>query len=597
MKFFDINGTEITTDQLPRLVVLTGLNGSGKTRGLKHLCGTDSAGARYIDYRNFLARWDLPTFKDKNYRDEIILRQTIKDWGFHVKAGPLGPIDSHDTYIRLDEPQKLEWIKQNRKVSNSNFAKLAWSFFEIFPEAIERPFNTHKDLLIKHPDKAKTYWQNFGNETVPWLMKGESQESWQPAHCLKEDQLIESLDKIQRLESPLSLDLSKAISDYANKRNEFLYQECVLNGTARGIALETFLQNNPDPINYINGILESLKYKDNETEVFQFSVQSTIPEIPLTLEQLKNPLVNNVINLKDAKGELRNLNELSSGEQTMLALATLIYTFTYIQSLPALYLDEIDASLHPSMIQSMLDVLQSKSNKTRIFLATHSPSTVALADEASLFFMNDGHAKKIDRTSAIEDLSQGYFTTEGITSIFRQLNGVDKDVIVISEGKNYEYLIPILEKLGYKDRVHVHQWKDDGGKGAKNLGPLMALFAEMITSSRQKIVFLFDCDVKPSDYIRDTNCVKGVFLSNTKFELHYVQRGIENIIPCSMFIPLGESIYKKKNGEIAIEKSYKDKVKEHFISKLNADYVELSLIRKALKDLLVLCDNQQRETR
>lgn len=595
MKFFNTIGAEITTNKLPRLVVLTGLNGSGKTRGLKHLRGNDSVGAQYIDYRNFSARWDSSTFADSNPQGGMILSDMIKDWSFPTQGTLFGNMSVFWGY-GPDESQKLEWLNKNRNVANANFARLAWAFFDIFPEAQSSPFDTHRDLLSRHPDKAEIYWKGFEDGTVPSVYKNASKKSGQPAHCLTEQQLIDALDRLQRLQFPLSFDLSKLVTDYVEKRNRFLYESWLDKGVSPHTALQAFRQENPDPLTYINQILEDLA--DNEADVFQFSVQSTIPEIPPTYEQLKQLPATSVISLQDAKtGATRDMNELSSGEQALLALATLVYTHTYIQSLPALYLDEIDASLHPSMIQAMLKILQKQSGDTRIYLATHSPSTVALALEESLFFVSDGQAKKIDRHEAIEGLTQGFFTTEGISSIFRSLRGIDQQIIVISEGKNDEYLKAIFEKVGLESQCHIHPYKltKSQSKGVNELGVLYKLFIDLIDTlpNEKKFVFLLDCDAeeKVSEWTHMNLAVKAFALK--KIGNNPVQRGIENIVPKILLSELeakfGVSIYISQQEPSKGIKD-KDRVRQKFLEelKLPNSRIDVETLKHTLSDLIAL---------
>lgn len=596
MKFFNTNGAEITTDKLPRLVVLTGLNGSGKSRGLKHLRGNDSVGAQYIDYRNFSASWDLSTFADSNPQGGMILSDMIKDWSFPNQGTLLGNMPVFGAY-GPHESQKLEWIKQNRNVANANFARLAWPFFDIFPEAQSSPFDTHKDLLSRHPDKAEIYWKGFENGTVPSVYKNAGKKSGQPAHCLTEQQLIDTLDRLQRPQFPLRFDISKLITDYVEKRNQFLYESWISKGIDPHTALQAFRLENPDPLTYINQILKRLA--DNEADVFQFSVQSTIPEIPPTYEQLKQIPNTSFISLIDAKtGATRDMNELSSGEQALLALATLVYTHTYIQSLPTLYLDEIDASLHPSMIQSMLDILQEQSGDTRIYLATHSPSTVALAPEKSLFFVRDGQAKEISKAEAIEGLTQGFFTTEGISSVFRSLRGINQKIIVISEGDNYQYLQAMFEKVGIANQFHIHPYKlnKKGGRGVSELKVLYRLFIDLIDTlpNGKKFVFLLDCEqAKEADWVNKDSHPIVKSLTLKEIEVNPVRRGIENVVPDILLSELedehGESMWgPKKDPEKGI--MHKVYVKQKFLEELNLpnSRIDIETLKHTLSDLIAL---------
>jgi AAA domain, putative AbiEii toxin, Type IV TA system len=83
--------------------------------------------------------------------------------------------------------------------------------------------------------------------------------------------------------------------------------------------------------------------------------------------------------------------ELSSGEKMLLGLVLWLYNSQH-QQFPRLFLmDEPDAYLHPSMTRHFLSVVQEvlvERYNVRVILVTHSPSTVALTPEVSLFEMS-----------------------------------------------------------------------------------------------------------------------------------------------------------------------------------------------------------------
>lgn len=91
-----------------------------------------------------------------------------------------------------------------------------------------------------------------------------------------------------------------------------------------------------------------------------------------------------------SKTEL-SLNDLSSGEKTILRTLLWFYNTKHNKIFPKLFLlDEPDAHLHPSMTRQFIDVLNNvlvNQYNVRIILTTHSPSTVALAPEESIFVM------------------------------------------------------------------------------------------------------------------------------------------------------------------------------------------------------------------
>ncbi len=87
-----------------------------------------------------------------------------------------------------------------------------------------------------------------------------------------------------------------------------------------------------------------------------------------------------------------DLNDLSSGEKTILRTVLWFYNTKHNNIFPKLFLlDEPDAHLHPSMTRQFIDVLKNvlvDQYNVRIILTTHSPSTVALAPDESIFVMS-----------------------------------------------------------------------------------------------------------------------------------------------------------------------------------------------------------------
>lgn len=73
---------------------------------------------------------------------------------------------------------------------------------------------------------------------------------------------------------------------------------------------------------------------------------------------------------------------LSSGEKILMALVASVYKSSGEKHFPdILLLDEVDASLHPSMMKNMLEVVKNIFIKqgVKVLLVTHSPTTIALA--------------------------------------------------------------------------------------------------------------------------------------------------------------------------------------------------------------------------
>jgi predicted ATP-dependent endonuclease of OLD family len=112
--------------------------------------------------------------------------------------------------------------------------------------------------------------------------------------------------------------------------------------------------------------------------------------------------------------------KLSSGEQIFLGLLTKMFlSQEYEKSLEfpeLILLDEPDALLHPELIKLLIEVVQNifiKKYHIKVILTTHSPTTVALSPEDSVFelknFQNTA-LSKIEKDNAIKILTTGIST-------------------------------------------------------------------------------------------------------------------------------------------------------------------------------------------
>lgn len=116
------------------------------------------------------------------------------------------------------------------------------------------------------------------------------------------------------------------------------------------------------------------------------------------------------LRLEDVQSKcLLRPRDLSSGERVLLALVLWLYSSNHHGRFPKLFLlDEPDAHLHPSMTRHFLTVLEEvlvAKYGVRVILTTHSPSTVALAPDASVFEMRrSGEPRIVPSVSKAESV-------------------------------------------------------------------------------------------------------------------------------------------------------------------------------------------------
>ncbi len=122
-----------------------------------------------------------------------------------------------------------------------------------------------------------------------------------------------------------------------------------------------------------------------------------------------------IAELQDAKTHRKvEVEDLSSGEQTLLWLALTLYNTQYSvlgdEVVPKLLLlDEPDSFLHPKMVAKLYDVLHEFMSvfKSSVLITTHSPTTVALAPDDSVCMVGSDGLGGVEKDTAIAELLDG----------------------------------------------------------------------------------------------------------------------------------------------------------------------------------------------
>jgi AAA15 family ATPase/GTPase len=116
---------------------------------------------------------------------------------------------------------------------------------------------------------------------------------------------------------------------------------------------------------------------------------------------------------KNTNQEAVKVDDLSSGERVLFSLAFFMFNSQEAKRYPKLLLlDEPDAHLHPSMTAQLLKVLKNilvDKYNVQVIMTTHSPSTVAISPEDSIFVMDPavGYPKSMEKDLAIKSLLCG----------------------------------------------------------------------------------------------------------------------------------------------------------------------------------------------
>ncbi len=284
-----------------------------------------------------------------------------------------------------------------------------------------------------------------------------------------------------------------------------------------------------------------------------------------------------------------DFGDLSSGERVLMALVASVYKTSADKHFPSLLLlDEIDTSLHPSMIQNLLDVINDifLSRSVKVILVTHSPTTIALAPDNSIYIMNkEGRDRivKADKDESLSILTEGFATLDEGIKLFDQISR--KKLTVMTEGYNTEYINKALDYYGSDIKCEIEVISGiESRSGKDQLKTLFDFFVRV--PHNNQVVFVWDLDM--TSIMSSKNNTTPYILEKNQ-DNDKVIAGIENLFDKNLFT---DEFYTKKpkpDGGYHISLD-KNKFKEHILSNGTKDDFERF---KPLIEKLYCCLNNK----
>jgi ABC-type molybdenum transport system ATPase subunit/photorepair protein PhrA len=388
---------------LPKLVVLTGRNGSGKT----HLLEAINEG-------------NVSSTLAPNFKTDVLLF----DWNSII------PKDTGVFQPSHHQTKQSNWFRQIRVHQDTSFKEIqqqaiSWGIPASSCTTLKKLRaidDTMLKTLLSDPKQASAVFTNLKNSLNQNAQKIYSQTQ----NNINDEQWKKAAPKILKEIPDAFLETSES-KFFSNSK--FLWGEVDAFQQAFGRLFSTYRD-----LIHLNDRLEKYPPKDdadlqylNDDQFFEkhgeppWDFVNRILEVcnldfrveppPLHEVSTYEPKLNKIS--KDV--EMR-FQDLSSGEKVLMSFALCLYNASderQEKHFPKLLLlDEIDAPLHPSMVLSLLKTIQEvlvEGKGVSVILTTHSPSTVALAPEETLYEMNPSGpvVEKITRSRSLSILTAG----------------------------------------------------------------------------------------------------------------------------------------------------------------------------------------------
>lgn len=338
------------------------------------------------------------------------------------------------------------------------------------------------------------------------------------------------------------------------------------------------------PWKFVNDILDSY---NNQGFEYKYSFEK--PN-----ENLTQPLKARLVDNNNNAIEYQNL---SSGEKILLTLSLFILQRSISEKFPkVLLLDEIDATLHPSLCENLIETLKNNliTKGTKLIFATHNPSTIAFCDEIvdGIFVIeNSGKIEPQSKEKAISILSSGLVTlSQGNSFLDILLSEPDKELFIFTEGENTTYL-KHTSKL-FLDKNQINKIKIiDNIKNVSSDSQLKILFDFFTKLNHQKkVLFVWDCDCSKNKSIRNLKTSNNVypFIFETNLENTIAKEGIENLLPIELFDGfINETQKSKGNIHRVFDKERKRDLENEIIIKDSPEiFKNFSALFEKIKTIL-----------
>ena len=505
----------LDTTEVPNFVVLTGRNGSGKTHLLEALDNGSVKSNLTSDYQRdiLLYDWDNIIPKDTGIFDPSQYQTKRSNWFNQIRTQQDQVFPKlQEQAIKLGIP--VEHCSSIRKLKLLNESKLT----EIFSDA-----DKAKKVYQKLREQIQQYGRNIGQQTQRHINNEDTWKKLAPEVIKERPELFLETSESKFFNNEKLLwgevdPFQQAFGRLFSTYRELIHQNDRLekypppeDSELRHLDDEEFRKTYGEPPwNFVNKILETCN--------LDFRVEGP----PLHEVSSYEPRLRKVT----ADVEMK-FQDLSSGEKVLMSFALCLYNASDLRQQKhfpkLLLLDEVDAPLHPSMVRSLLNTIQEvlvDGKDVSVILTTHSPSTVALAPEESLYEMNPSgpSIEKTTKSQAVSILTAGVPTLSVSFDGRRQVFVESKTDAQIYE-KLYQLYKTYLQSEQSLNFIEVGNSNESGGEANSGCVQVNRLVNNLVHNGNASVFGLIDwdrCNNPPNERIKVLS--------------HQLRNGIESLL-------------------------------------------------------------------
>ncbi len=320
--------------------------------------------------------------------------------------------------------------------------------------------------------------------------------------------------------------------NYAKRRDQnqrLFFEKETYNDRNDSISDDEFVKNFIPPWVSINEILgqHNLDFKFKGIERQDFTSEANI-----SFQLVKTTI-----------GKDIEFQHLSSGEKVIIGLIIKLFTSQYyndkLEFPELIILDEPDAHLHPEMSKLLIDVLNGtfvQKLGIRVILTSHSPSTIALCPDNSIYQLKNEPTtslKRIEKEDALEILT-GHLPTLSI-------DYKNHKQVFVESPTDIVYYQTIFNKLNQANKYSYRLYFISNSYGKGSCEQVIKIVDDIRTTGNQTSYGIIDWDLKnrETDYVKVHGLGNRYNVENYLYDPIYISILLMNLKAHNVYNELG----------------------------------------------------------